>query len=141
MFVHTGRLALYFENEYRRAVGRSASHAAILTALAAEPRKLGELATAIKAATGATTSYLDRLGDVMIRGDDERWRLADPVFGLWLRWRSPGGAAVPMTVVGDEAERAAAEALARLGFELVYQSRASQVGLPGRTGDGIGTKA
>ena len=126
LFVRTGRLALYFENEYRRAIGRSASHAAILAAVAAAPRKLGELATAIKAATGAATSYLDRLGDVVVRGDDDRWRLADPVFALWLRWRSPGGAAVPMTVVGDEAERAAAEALARLGFDLVYQSRASR---------------
>jgi len=126
LFVRTGRLALYFENEYHRAVGRSASHAAILAALAAAPLRLGELSTAIKAATGATTSYLDRLGDVVLRGDDERWRLADPVFGLWLRWRSPGGAAVPMTVVGDEAERAAADALSRLGFDLVYQSRASR---------------
>lgn len=126
LFVRTGRLALYFENEYRRAIGRAASHAAILAALAAAPLRLGELATAIKAATGAATSYLDRLGDVVIRGDDEHWRLADPVFGLWLRWRSPGGAAVPMTVVGDEAERAAAEALSRLGFDLVYQSRASR---------------
>jgi AAA+ ATPase superfamily predicted ATPase len=126
LFTRTGRLALYFENEYRRAVGRSASHAAVLAAVAAAPRKLGELATAIKAATGATTSYLDRLGDVVIRGDDERWQLADPVFGLWLRWRIPGGAAVPMTVVGDEAERAAAQALAHLGFDLVYQSRASR---------------
>ena len=52
--------------------------------------------------------------------------MADPVFGMWLRWRTPGGAAIPMTVVGDEAERAAAEALARLGFDLVYQSRASR---------------
>jgi AAA+ ATPase superfamily predicted ATPase len=126
LFVRTGRLALYFENEYRRAIGRSSSQAAILAAVAIMPRKLGELATAIKAATGATTSYLDRLGDVVTRGDDDRWRLADPVFGMWLRWRSPGGAAVPMTVVGDEAERAAAEALARLGFDLVYQSRASR---------------
>jgi len=126
LFVRTGRLALYFENEYRRAVGKSTSHAAILAAVAAAPRKLGELATAIKAATGATTSYLDRLGDVVVRGDDERWRLADHVFGLWLRWRTPGGAAVPMTVVGDQAERAAAEALARMGFDLVYQSRASR---------------
>lgn len=126
LFVRTGRLALYFENEYHRAVGRSASHAAILTAVAAAPRRLGELATEIKAATGAATSYLDRLGDILVRGDDERWRLADPMFGLWLRWRAPGGSAVPMTVVGDEAERATAEALARLGFDLVYQSRASR---------------
>jgi AAA+ ATPase superfamily predicted ATPase len=126
LFVRTGRLALYFENEYRRAIGRSVLHAALLTAVAAVPRKLGELAAVLKVATGAVTSYLDRLGDVVIRGEDDRWQVADPVFGLWLRWRSPGGAAVPMTVIGDEAERAAAEALARLGFDLVYQSRASR---------------
>jgi hypothetical protein len=48
------------------------------------------------------------------------------VFELWLRWRSPGGAAVPMSVIGDEAERAVAENLAHLGFDLVYQSRVAR---------------
>ncbi len=33
---------------------------------------------------------------------------------------------VPMTVLGEDAERAVAEHLARSGFELVYQSRASR---------------
>lgn len=56
--------------------------------------------------------------------DSGNYRLDDAVFGLWLRWRSPAGAAVPMTVVGSEAEQAVARALARLGFDLVYQSRA-----------------
>jgi len=45
---------------------------------------------------------------------------------LWLRWRAPGGSAVPMTVLGDEGERRAAQHLARMGFDLVYQSRASR---------------
>lgn len=125
-FTRTGRLALYFENEYRRAVGRAASLAAVLHVVAAEPRRPGEISAALGIASGATASYLDRLRDVVVRGEDDRWRVADPMFGLWLRWRTPGGAAVPMTVIGDEAERAVAEELARLGFDLVYQSRASR---------------
>jgi len=125
-FTRTGRLALYFENEYRRTVGRAASLAAVLHVLAAGPKRPSEVAAALGIASGATASYLDRLGDVIMRDEDERWRIADPVFELWLRWRSPGGAAVPMTVIGTEAERAVAEELARLGFDLIYQSRASR---------------
>ncbi len=33
---------------------------------------------------------------------------------------------VPMRIVGDEAEQAVAEHLAQMGFELIYQSRASR---------------
>ena len=69
---------------------------------------------------------MERLGDAVIRTDNGLYRLADRVFGLRLRWRSPADAAVPMSVVGNEAEQAVARALVRLGFELVYQSRASR---------------
>jgi Holliday junction resolvase len=48
------------------------------------------------------------------------------VFALWLRWRKPGGTIVPMAVIGDEAELEVARRLAEMGFELVYQSRASR---------------
>ena len=61
-----------------------------------------------------------------MRRDDGLYELADSVFGLWLRWRRPGGSVLPMTLVGDEAERSVADHLARLGFEPVYQSRASR---------------
>ena len=50
----------------------------------------------------------------------------DSLFATWLRWRSPGGTVVPMKVIGDEAEQAVAAHLAALGFDLVYQSRASR---------------
>lgn len=136
-FTRTGRLALYFENEYRRTIGRSASLAAVLHVLAGGPRRPGEVSAALGIASGATASYLDRLRDVIVRDDqrgdgrdggggDARWRVADPMLALWLRWRSPGGAAIPMTVIGSEAERAAAAELARLGFDLIYYSRASR---------------
>ena len=62
----------------------------------------------------------------MQRREDGLYELTDPVFGLWLSWRQPGGSIVPMTLVGDDAERQVAEHLARLGFDLVYQSRASR---------------
>ncbi|MFH1466483.1 MAG: AAA family ATPase [Pseudomonadota bacterium] len=129
LFSRTGRLALYFEREFHALVGKSALLAHLLEALAsagAGGARLTDLAQSIGSPSGATRGYLERLGDALTRTDSGSYRLADPVFGLWLRWRSPAGAAVPMTVLGSEGERAAATALARLGFDLVYQSRASR---------------
>ena len=59
-------------------------------------------------------------------GDDGRYRVTDALFGTWVRWRAPGGTVVPMSIVGDEAEQRVAHQLAELGFDLVYQSRASR---------------
>lgn len=126
LFSRSGRLALYFELQHSRAVGRSAYMAATLDALAEGPRRLADLARAISATSADTVRYIERLGDVVQKRKDGAYELEDPVFGLWLRWRRPGGTAVPMTVVGDAAEREVADVLARAGFELVYQSRASR---------------
>lgn len=126
VFSRTGRLGLYFENEYQRLVGASTTLAAALDALADGPRKLTEIARTIRASAPSTARYLERLGDAVARRDDGSYVLADHVFADWLRWRSPGGTVVPMTLLGDEAERAVAEYLAGLGFDLVYQSRASR---------------
>jgi AAA+ ATPase superfamily predicted ATPase len=125
LFSRTGRLSLFFEAEHARLVGSATTLAATLNAVAERPRTLTELATEIGAPTGATHRYLVRLGDAVERVDD-RWHIGDPVFALWLRWRRPGGTATPMTLLGDEGERRAAEHLASLGFDLVYQSRASR---------------
>jgi len=125
VFSRTGRLALYFENELDRLVGRSTYLAAVLEALSDGPRRLGEIASAIQATSGATVRYVSRLGDVIAR-EGSGYRLSDPTFALWLRWRRPGGTVVPMTLIGDEAEQTIAAHLARIGFELVYQSRASR---------------
>lgn len=125
LFSRTGRLALYFANEYQRLVGRATTLAATLDCLAEGPRRLADLARSLKAPSGAALGYVERLGDAVVR-TEKGHALADPVFGLWLRWRRPGGTALPMKLVGDEGERAAAEHLARLGFELIYQSRGSR---------------
>jgi Holliday junction resolvase len=87
---------------------------------------MAEVAARIGASTADTARYLERLGDVVRKRDDGAYELDDPVFALWLRWRRPGGSVVPMTVIGDAAEREVATLLAHLGFELVYQSRASR---------------
>jgi AAA+ ATPase superfamily predicted ATPase len=126
LFSRTGRLGLYFENEYSRLVGRATSLAAVLDALAAGPLRLGEIATQIRAASGATVRYIERLQDAVHHCEDGSYALLDPTFSMWLRWRKPGGTVVPMTLVGDEAEQAVAAALAEMGFDLVYQSRASR---------------
>ena len=70
--------------------------------------------------------YLATLLLSNLANDDGTYRLADATFGLWLRWRSPGGTVVPTTVIGDEAEQEVARHLAGYGFELVYQARASR---------------
>jgi AAA+ ATPase superfamily predicted ATPase len=126
LFSRTGRLALFFENEFQRLVGRSTFLAATLNALAEGPATLTSVAVSIQAASGATVNYLERLQDAVIRTGDGRYQLTDPTFALWLRWRQPGGTAIPMSVVGDEAELAVARTLSDMGFELIYQSKASR---------------
>jgi len=126
LFSRTGRLALYFQLGYERAVGRSGYLAAALDALADGPRRPSEVARSLGVGTADTARYLERLGDVIRKQPDGRYAIDDPVFALWLRWRRPGGTVVPMTLVGDAAERDVANLLARMGFDLVYQSRASR---------------
>jgi hypothetical protein len=126
LFSRTGRLALYFESEFQKLVGRSTSLAATLDALAEGPVSLTAISKTIGASTGPTVTYLERLQDAAERTADGLYRLADPTFALWLRWRRPGGTIVPMSVVGDEAEKAVASALSAIGFDLVYQSRGSR---------------
>jgi AAA+ ATPase superfamily predicted ATPase len=126
VFHRTGRLAMFFEAELARVVGRSAQALAILEQLARAPCRPADLQAALRLSSSSAVNYLARLGDVIRRRDDDRYELTDPVMALWLKWRAPGGAAVPMTVVGDDGERDVARALADLGFELVYQSKASR---------------
>jgi hypothetical protein len=127
LFSRTGRLSLYFENEYARLVGKAATAAATLQAIAgAGPITMTEVARAIGSSTASTARYLERLGDAVVKGEDGRYSLADTLFSKWVQWRSPGGTVVPMKVIGDEAEQAVAAHLAALGFDLVYQSRGSR---------------
>ncbi len=127
VFSRTGRLSLVFQNEYSRLVGNATTAAATLAAVAAQgPTRLTDVARAIGASTASTARYLERLGDAIVRDDEGLYSIADPLFATWIQWRSPGGTTVPMRVLGDEAELAVAEHLAALGFDLVYQSRASR---------------
>jgi AAA+ ATPase superfamily predicted ATPase/Holliday junction resolvase len=126
LFSRSGRLALYLQLAFDHAVGKSTYLAAVLDALSEGPQRQTDVATRIGASTADTARYLERLGDVVRRRDDGLYELDDPVFALWLRWRRPGGSVVPMTIIGDAAEREVAATLARLGMDLVYQSRGSR---------------
>jgi Holliday junction resolvase len=128
LFSRAGRLGLYFERVYGELVGQSTHLAAVVRALAvsAAGLRLGELAKAIGAPSGDTARYVERLGDAVFRDEERRYRVRDRAFALWVAWREPSGTVVPMSVVGDAAERETAEALAAMGFDLVYQSRASR---------------
>ncbi|MDP1823533.1 MAG: ATP-binding protein [Archangium sp.] len=126
LFHRTGRLALFFESELARVVGRSSASLALLEQLARGPARPVDLQRAVRLSSSSVVNYLARLGDIIRAREDGTWELSDRVMALWLQWRAPGGAAVPMTVIGDEGERVVAQALAELGFELVYQSKASR---------------
>ena len=126
LFSRTGRLSLYFEAEHQRIVGRSAGLAAALSALSEGPLRASEVGAKIHADSGTTVRSLERLADVVTKLPDGRYALLDPAYAAWLGARGPRGAAVPMKLLGDEGERMVAEHLASLGFELVYQSRASR---------------
>jgi AAA+ ATPase superfamily predicted ATPase/Holliday junction resolvase len=126
LFSRTGRLALYFQAEFERVVGRASGLAGTLEALSDGPSTVTEVATRLAARSGTAVHYLERVHEVVSRREDGRYALVDPTFADWIRWRKPGGTVVPMTLLGDEAEIAVARFLARLGFELVYQSRASR---------------
>lgn len=145
LFSRTGRLALYFENELARSVGRSAHLATTLDALAAGAHRITDIAAAIGQTSGATVRYVERLGDIVQRDAEGHYAIDDALFAAWIRWRRPGGSVVPMTMLGNDAERAAAERLARMGFDLVYQSRASRgafdlLALRGATSLGVQVK-
>ncbi|MBL8911625.1 MAG: ATP-binding protein [Archangium sp.] len=126
LFTRNGALSLFFAREFDRLVGSASTLAATLEGLADGPLRTNELARRTGANSGAMVRYLERLGDAVTRDAEQRWSLSDPVFALWLRWRQPGGAVVPMSVIGDDAEKEVARLLAEYGFELVYQSRASR---------------
>jgi len=126
LFSRTGRLSLFFANELDRVVGRAATLLAVLEALADGPKRVSVIARETGTPAGTTVRYLERLGDAVTRTSEGQYAIEDPVFGLWLRWRKPGGTIVPMAVIGDEAELEVAKRLAEMGFELVYQSRASR---------------
>jgi len=127
IFSRTGRLSLYFENEYARLVGKASTAAATLTAVAeGGPLRLTDIAQAIGASTASTARYVERLGDALERDEEGLYHVTDRLFATWVSWRAPGGTVVPMSIVGDEAELSVARQLSRLGFDLVYQSRASR---------------
>lgn len=126
LFSRMGRLSLFFEKEFNKLVGRSTYLAAVLDAVCDDSPSLSEIARKIGTTAGATVRYLERLGDAITRDVNNRYSITDPTFGIWLRWRKPGGTVLPMTFVGDDAERVVADHLARMGFDLVYQSRASR---------------
>jgi AAA+ ATPase superfamily predicted ATPase/Holliday junction resolvase-like predicted endonuclease len=126
LFSRTGRLALYFENEHQRLVGKSTALAATLASLAEGPKRMTDVSKDIGGSTGSANQYLHRLGDAVRKRADERYELDDAAFGAWVRWRAPGGSVVPMRMVGDRAEAVVAEHLSRMGFDLVYQSRGSR---------------
>ena len=126
LFSSTGRLGLYFENRHAKLVGRSAHQSRLLQTLSSGPIAFHEIVATTGTPSGAVATNLGRLGDDVIQRPDGRYELRDPTFARWLQWRGEGGTAVPMTVLGDAAERRVADELAWMGFELVYRSRASR---------------
>ena len=89
VFHRTGRLALFFEAELARVVGRSAASLAILEQLARAPARPTDLQKALRLSSSSVVNYLARLGDIVRVRDDGHWELVDRVMARWLEWRAP----------------------------------------------------
>ena len=126
LFSSNGRIALHYERTWTELVGRAAGMAAVVESMTDGPIRLSDISRRTELATGGVATMLKRLGEAVVKEADGRYALADPVFARWIQWRMPGGVSVPMRILGDEAELAAAEGLAARGFELVYPSRVSR---------------
>lgn len=125
LFNETGKLFLYFQDLVGRAIGRSASLEQTLIALAQKPGPLSEVSRRLGVGTGTLKSWIDRVADFVVV-EQGVYQIVDPALRLWLSQKSDLGPILPPLVLGDEAEQAVAQRLAALGFELVYQSRASR---------------
>jgi AAA+ ATPase superfamily predicted ATPase len=79
LFSRTGRLALYFEAEFQKIVGRSTFLAATLDALAEGPASLTAISKVIQASSGPTVSYLERLRDAVRQTESGLYELTDPL--------------------------------------------------------------
>jgi Holliday junction resolvase len=123
-----GRLYLYFQGMYERAVGTATSLAQALITVAHGRCTVSQVARALRRSSNVVSSWLRRLveADVLIK-EQASYRFADPVFGLWVQGTRPPYEAIGGPyLIGDETERQVAYALGREGFRLVFQSRASR---------------
>jgi len=125
LFNSTGRLHLYFQNLFGRAVGRSASLEQTLITIARHPGTLSSLAERMGIGTGTLKSWINRVAD-FITVEKGIYQISDRCLRLWLENKSDVKPILPPLVLGDEAEKTVARRMAQTGFELIYQSRASR---------------
>ncbi|MBI4602521.1 MAG: AAA family ATPase [Planctomycetes bacterium] len=127
LFDPHGRLSLYLEGVFRQIVGRSTHLEQMLQAFSV-PSTPSEAAWKLGTTTAVVSTHLRRLRyeDVLERSEDGKYAVADPMFALWLRSRPDEPRAFAPYLLGDATERRVVETLGRIGFRLVYQSRASR---------------
>ncbi|MDI6793055.1 MAG: ATP-binding protein [bacterium] len=125
LFNETGKLALYFQDLINKIIGRSSSLENLLINIACQPSSLTELAKLQNTSPGGIKTWLNRIPDILIK-ENERYQIKDACLSLWLASRSSLKNVFPALTLGDEAEKRVAQKLSRLGFQLVYQSKASR---------------
>lgn len=125
LFQPVGRLYLYFQDVIGRIVGRSASLEQTLITIARHPGTLSSLAKRMGIGTGTLKSWINRIKD-FITVEAGIYRIEDKCLKLWIENKSDLRPILPPLILGTEAEKTVAKQMAKSGFELIYQSRASR---------------
>lgn len=122
-----GRLSLYFEDLFSKAVGRSSLLEGILYRLD-KPKRITDLAQELRVERGAVSSGLKTLleRDIVTKRDEGDYTVIDPCFRIWLQDRATAFHGLPPLYIGTEAEKQVARALAAQGLGALYQARASR---------------
>jgi Holliday junction resolvase len=122
-----GRLHSYFESIFRR-VEESTLLERTAIAIAEGATEITQIGKALALTPGTAYTAIRRLQELdIIAKRNGAYDYADPLLKNWvLGTRTPLKGVITPLLLGNESERRVAEALAREGFRLVYQSRASR---------------
>ena len=128
LFESAGRLSLYFAGQYAKHIKTSTSLEKTLASISSGYVRVSEIAKDLGQLTGHISSFIGRLVemDILVKVDDT-YQFRDPVFGLWIAGtKSHLKSVIGPYTLGDQVEKATADKLAKEGFSLVYQSKASR---------------
>jgi len=128
LFESAGRLSLYFAGQYAKHIKTSTSLEKTLASISSGYVRVSEIARDLGQLTGHISSFIGRLVemDILVKVDDT-YQFRDPVFGLWIKGtKSHLKSVIGPYTLGDQVEKAIADKLAKEGFSLVYQSKASR---------------
>ena len=128
LFESAGRLSLYFAGQHTKHIKTSTSLEKTLVSISEGHHRVSEISKDLGQLTGQVSSFISRLVemDILVKVNDT-YQYRDPVFELWIAGtKSHLKSAIGPYTLGNQVEKAVANKLAKEGFSLVYQSKASR---------------